>query len=81
MGAVLAFAFNMMGFVLVRTTSSVTTAMIGNLKIVIVIVVASILMGSAAEPVNIAGYVRRARALSACGGLGVHPRQRPVGQT
>jgi len=69
-GAVLAFCFNMMGFVLVRTTSSVTTAMIGNLKIVIVIVVASVLMGSQAEPINIIGYV--VTIIAACSYTGVN---------
>ena len=53
------------GFVLVKTTSSVTTAMIGNLKIVIVIVFAAIIMGSETEPINIVGYVLT--VLAACG--------------
>ena len=55
-GALLSFGFNIMGFILVKNTSSVTAAMLGNLKIVIVIVFAAALMGAAAEPVNIVGY-------------------------
>ena len=68
-GALLSFGFNIMGFILVKNTSSVTAAMLGNLKIVIVIVFAAALMGAAAEPVNIVGYCFS--VLAACSYTGI----------
>lgn len=56
MGAFLAFAFNMLSFLLVQSTSSVTTAMLGNVKIVLVIVMSAALFGADAEPINVIGY-------------------------
>ena len=67
--ALLSFGFNIMGFILVKNTSSVTAAMLGNLKIVIVIVFAAALMGAAAEPVNIVGYCFS--VLAACSYTGI----------
>jgi len=73
-GAVLSFAFNMMGFVLVQNTSSITTAMLGNLKIVLVIVLAAIILGAVAEPINIAGYCVTVLAAFAYTSINLHER-------
>ena len=55
-GAGLAFAFNLTGFCLVQTTSATTTAICGNVVVVIVIVLGSIYLHVEATPVNIVGY-------------------------
>ena len=55
-GAGLAFAFNLTGFCLVQTTSATTTAICGNVVVVIVIVLGSIFMHTEATPINIVGY-------------------------
>ena len=55
-GAGLAFLFNLTGFCLVQTTSATTTAICGNVVVVIVIVLGSIYLHVEATPVNIVGY-------------------------
>ena len=80
-GALLSFAFNMMGFVLVQSTSSITTAMLGNLKIVLVIVLAALLLGASAEPVNVVGYVLTILAAGSYTTVNLHERgQLPCGK-
>ena len=54
-GAGLAFAFNLTGFCLVQTTSATTTAICGNV-VVVVIVLGSFFLHVEATPVNIVGY-------------------------
>ncbi len=55
-GAGLAFMFNLTGFCLVQTTSATTTAICGNVVVVIVIVLGSFVLSDAATPINIVGY-------------------------
>ena len=55
-GAGLAFAFNLTGFCLVQTTSATTTAICGNVVVVIVIVLGSVFLQVEATPINIVGY-------------------------
>ena len=59
-GAALAFAFNMAAFLLVQTTSSLTAAMLGNVKIVLIIVLsevgAALLGRSRLNIFNVLGY-------------------------
>ena len=55
-GAGLAFAFNLTGFCLVQTTSATTTAICGNVVVVIVIVLGSVFLAVEATPINIVGY-------------------------
>jgi len=55
-GAGLAFLFNLTGFCLVQTTSAVTTAICGNMVVVVVIVLGSIYLHVEASPINIVGY-------------------------
>lgn len=56
LGAGLAFLFNLTGFCLVQTTSATTTAICGNVVVVIVIVLGSIYLHVDATPLNIIGY-------------------------
>jgi drug/metabolite transporter (DMT)-like permease len=56
LGAALAFMFNLTGFCLVQTTSATTTAICGNVVVVIVIVLGSIYLHVDATPINIVGY-------------------------
>ena len=74
LGALLSFAFNMMGFVLVQSTSSITTAMLGNLKIVLVILLAALLLGASAEPINVVGYCLTILAASAYTSVNLYER-------
>merc|ERR1712070_390785 len=50
------FIFNPTGFCLVQTTSATTTAICGNVVVVIVIVLGSIYLHVDATPINIVGY-------------------------
>jgi len=80
-GALISFAFNMMGFVLVQSTSSITTAMLGNLKIVLVIVLAALLLGASAEPVNVVGYCLTILAAASYTTVNLHEQgQLPCGK-
>ena len=77
-GAALAFGFNMASFLLVQSTSSLTAAMLGNVKIVLIIVLsevgAALLGRSRLNGFNVFGYTVTIMAGALYTAINLHER-------